>query len=125
FVPWYKTEHHHVGLGLFTPHDVHYGLAAAKREQRAQVLADAFARHPERFPNGRPQPKAVPTEVWINPPAKPAAIVEAGNTMTAESEAVSSRDPGQLWRPFSTASRPSTRISYPRTAAWPLLSKLT
>ena len=94
FFPWYNTEHHHVGLGLFTPHDVHYGLAAAKREQRAQVLADAFARHPERFPNGRPQPKAVPTEVWINPPAKPAAIVEAGNTMTAESEAVSSRDPG-------------------------------
>jgi putative transposase len=67
---WYNTEHHHVGLGLFTPHDVHYGLAAVKREQRARVLAEAFARNPERFPNGLPQPKAVPSAVWINPPAK-------------------------------------------------------
>jgi len=54
FFPWYNTEHHHVGLGLFTPHDVHYGLAEAKRDQRAVVLAEAFARNPERFPNGRP-----------------------------------------------------------------------
>ncbi len=69
FFPWYNTEHHHVGLGLFTPHDVHYGLAEAKRKRRAEVLAAAFARHPERFAQGRPVPKAVPTAVWINPPA--------------------------------------------------------
>jgi putative transposase len=69
FFPWYNTEHHHVGLGLFTPHDVHYGLAAAKREQRTRVLAGAFARHPERFPNGSPVPRPLPTAVWINPPA--------------------------------------------------------
>jgi len=68
FFPWYNTEHHHVGLGLFTPHDVHYGLAAAKREQRALVLAAAFAKHPERFPNGRPSPRPLPTATWINPP---------------------------------------------------------
>ena len=71
FFPWYNTEHHHVGLGLFTPHDVHYGLAASKHEQRARVLTQAFAQHPERFPQGRPEPKALPTAVWINPPAKP------------------------------------------------------
>src|SRR3989454_6860793 len=29
FFPWYNTEHRHTGLGLLTPHDVHYGLAAA------------------------------------------------------------------------------------------------
>lgn len=34
FFPWYNTEHHHVGLGLFTRHNVHYGLATTKREQR-------------------------------------------------------------------------------------------
>lgn len=68
FFPWYNTEHHHVGLGLFTPHDVHYGLAAAKREQRALVLAEAFAKNPERFPNGRPAPRPLPTAAWINPP---------------------------------------------------------
>jgi putative transposase len=94
FFPWYNTEHHHVGLGLFTPHDVHYGLAAAKRERRALVLADAFARHPERFPNGQPQPKTLPTEVWINPPTNGADASAVENTMTLESRAVAIVDPG-------------------------------
>ena len=94
FFPWYNTEHHHVGLGLFTPHDVHYGLAAAKREQRARVLADAYARHPERFPNGQPQPKQVPTAVWINPPANDVDRSRAENTMTRASREVSTVDPG-------------------------------
>ena len=94
FFPWYNTEHHHVGLGLFTPHDVHHGLAAVKREQRALVLAEAFARHPERFPNGQPQPKAVPTGVWINPPARGVGIAAGENTMTPESREVAIVDPG-------------------------------
>ena len=94
FFPWYNTEHHHVGLGLFTPHDVHYGLAAAKREQRARVLTDAFARHPERFPNGPPQPKAVPTEVWINPPLDCANFSAGENTMTPRSREIAIVDPG-------------------------------
>jgi len=94
FFPWYNTEHHHVGLGLFTPHDVHHGLAAAKREQRALVLAEAFARHPERFPNGQPQPKAVPTGVWINPPARGVGISAGENTVTPKSREVAIVDPG-------------------------------
>lgn len=65
---WYNHEHHHAGLGLLTPADVHGGRAAAKTAQRAQVLAAAYAQHPERFPRGLPQPPAVPTEVWINKP---------------------------------------------------------
>jgi putative transposase len=85
FFPWYNTEHHHVGLGLFTPHDVHYGLAAAKREQRARVLTEAFARHPERFPNGSPVPRPLPTAVWINPPKAQSVGDQAENTMTLES----------------------------------------
>ncbi len=94
FFPWYNTEHHHVGLGLFTPHDVHYGLAEAKRAQRARVLAEAFARNPERFPNGMPQPKAVPTEVWINPPVDRAKVSAGENTMTRKSSEVTIVDPG-------------------------------
>lgn len=31
FFPWYNTEHHHRGLGLLTPHDVHFGLAEQAR----------------------------------------------------------------------------------------------
>lgn len=94
FFPWYNTEHHHVGLGLFTPHDVHYGFAAAKREQRARVLAEAFAQHPERFPNGRPVPRPLPTAVWINPPVKLVAASRSENTMTQESRPVVGCDPG-------------------------------
>jgi putative transposase len=94
FFPWYNTEHHHVGLGLFTPHDVHYGLAAAKRERRAEVLAAAFTRHPERFPNGRPHPQALPTAVWINPPAMSAGRSAVENHVTRESREVAIADPG-------------------------------
>ncbi len=68
FFPWYNTEHRHSGLGLLTPHDVHYGLAEKRVEARARVLAAAFAAHPERFVAGRPRPPALPTEVWINKP---------------------------------------------------------
>ena len=93
FFPWYNTEHHHVGLGLFTPHDVHYGLAEAKRAQRARVLAEAFARNPERFPNGRPQPKAVPSAVWINPPVNDVDRSRAENPMTQESREIAIVDP--------------------------------
>jgi len=71
FFPWYNCEHHHVGLGLLTPHDVHYGLAASRHAERALVLAAAQARHPERFPRGTPRPPPLPTEVWINKPTPP------------------------------------------------------
>ena len=48
----YNTEHRHSALGLMTPHDLHEGLAAAKWQQRAQVLRAAYETHPERFPRG-------------------------------------------------------------------------
>lgn len=69
FFPWYNTAHRHTGLGLLTPHDVHYGLADARVAARAETLAAAHAAHPERFPRGVPQPPARPKAVWINPPA--------------------------------------------------------
>lgn len=68
FFPWYNTEHHHVSLGLLTPHDVHHGLAAERIEARAAVLAAAYAARPERFPAGAPRPQSTPTAVWINSP---------------------------------------------------------
>src|SRR5438876_1107943 len=79
FLSWYNTEHHHSGLGLLTPHDVHFGLAAQRVAERAAVLTAAYAAHPERFPAGRPMPAAAPTEVWINPP-KPRALEEVALT---------------------------------------------
>lgn len=68
FFPWYNTEHRHSGLGMLTPHEMHYGLGEQRVEARARVLAAAFTAHPERFVAGPPRPPAVPTEVWINKP---------------------------------------------------------
>ena len=73
---WYHHQHRHSALGWMTPADVHYGRAEAVRSQRAQVLAAAYAAHPERFVRKPPAPPALPTVVWINPPvtANPVAV---------------------------------------------------
>ena len=68
FFGWYNLEHHHSGLGLLTPHDVHHGLAFKRLAARAVTLADAWRAHPERFPRGLPLPPALPAEAWINRP---------------------------------------------------------
>ena len=73
FFPWYNTEHHHSGIGLLTPEDVHLGRAASRVAARADALVAAYAAHPERFVRGVPQPAAAPTAVWINPPKSPPA----------------------------------------------------
>lgn len=68
FFPWYNTEHHHSGIALYTPHDVHYGLVARRATERANALHSAFQAHPERFPHGVPRPPQLQAAVWINPP---------------------------------------------------------
>jgi len=60
--------HHHSGLGLLTPADMHHGVAEQRIAARATVLAAAYAAHRERFPAGLPQPPTRPVEVWINRP---------------------------------------------------------
>ena len=71
FFHWYNTAHHHTGIGLLTPHDVHYGLAPARVIQRSATLTAAYVAHPERFSRGIPRPPRVPTAVWINRPTPP------------------------------------------------------
>jgi putative transposase len=68
FFHWYNHKHHHTGLGLLTPADVHAGRAEAIRQKRQAVLQRAFDAHPERFVNGVPQPDELPQAAWINPP---------------------------------------------------------
>ena len=76
FVQWYNHEHRHSGIGLHSPADVHYGLAAAKATDRLATLTVARAANPERFSNSNP-PKILelPDSAWINPPlpVQPAA----------------------------------------------------
>jgi putative transposase len=68
FFAWYNTEHRHSGIGYMTPGSVHYGHAQALRNVRQAVLDVAFLASPIRFKGGRPQPTALPTAAWINPP---------------------------------------------------------
>jgi hypothetical protein len=84
FFAWYNTEHHHSGLGLLTPSDVHHGLAEQRVAARATVLAAAYAAHPERFPGGLPQPPELPVEVWINPPKPPGRTQASARTQPSD-----------------------------------------
>lgn len=68
FFEWYNTQHHHSGIGLHTPHSVHYGLAQAINDARRVTLSEAHSVHPERFVGKPPEPPALPGAVWINPP---------------------------------------------------------
>jgi putative transposase len=68
FFDWYNYQHHHTGLGLMTPAAVHFGLAQDLFQERQRVLQRAYTAHPERFVKGPPQPPALPSAVWINPP---------------------------------------------------------
>jgi putative transposase len=65
---WYNQEHHHTGLKLLTPADVHYGRAESVLAERHAVLQTAYAAHPERFVKGVPVRQELPDAVWINPP---------------------------------------------------------
>jgi putative transposase len=85
FFRWYNDDHRHSGLGFLTPAVVHFGEAGHVRAGRQHVLAVAFAHHPERFVNGRPQPPDLPTAVWINPPVKKPTAHDAPGTTTGTS----------------------------------------
>ncbi len=60
--------YHHLGIGLMTPDQVHYGQADAVHAARQNTLDDAFQTNPQRFVNKAPEPPQKPTAVWINPP---------------------------------------------------------
>jgi len=68
FFAWYNTVHCHSGIGYMAPHSVHYGHAQSMRITRQVTLDIAFLAHPNRFKSKNPQPPALPTAAWINPP---------------------------------------------------------
>jgi putative transposase len=71
FFRWYNLEHHHSGIALLTPADVHFGRAEQITAARAVVLDGAYAVHPERFVRKPPAPPRLPQAVWINQPVDP------------------------------------------------------
>jgi transposase InsO family protein len=68
FFDWYNQDHHHAGIGLMTPNQVHYGQADQVYAARQVTLDTAFRQNPERFVNSAPKPTSKPTAAWINPP---------------------------------------------------------
>ncbi|UQB43366.1 IS3 family transposase [Thiomicrospira microaerophila] len=67
YVSWYNHQHHHSSLAGFTPYQVFSGDYKQIATIRQQALDDAFAKHPQRFSQGRPLVKLTPAEVFINP----------------------------------------------------------
>lgn len=84
FFPWYNNQHRHLGLGLHTPADVHYGRAGTVRAARAEVLAAAYANHPERFFSKPPAPPKLPAAAWINRPQPQPAPAPGATIVTGE-----------------------------------------
>jgi putative transposase len=76
FFDWYNNAHHHTGIGLLTPADVHYGRAEQVLQARQQVLHAAYEKNPERFVKGLPILRPLPTAVWINAPKQPVGLSE-------------------------------------------------
>ena len=67
YAEWYNTEHHHSGLGGFTPEQVFTGEHRDLAATRQQALDAQYAAHPERFVQGRPKAAMPPEVVTINP----------------------------------------------------------
>ena len=70
FTDWYNHAHHHSGIGLHTPADVHHRRVADVVQVRSAALQQAREAHPERFASGTGAPKILdlPTSAWINRP---------------------------------------------------------
>jgi putative transposase len=58
FFSWYNTEHRHSGIAWHTPHNIHHGHSETVQAIRADVLAAAYTRTPQRFVRAHPQPAA-------------------------------------------------------------------
>ncbi len=75
FFDWYNQDHHHSGIGLMTPDQVHYGQIDAVHAARQVTLDLAFSANPERFVKKPPVPPNKPTATWINPPTPKSRLV--------------------------------------------------
>ena len=68
FFTYCNKEHHHSGIGLVTPEQLHYGIASGVYEQRRKTLEKAYLENPSRFKGNIPLPPALPAAAWINKP---------------------------------------------------------
>lgn len=66
YFDWYNNEHHHSGLGGFTPRQVYTGEYRTVAKERQRAMDHYYAQHPERFVHGRPRVAMPPEVVHIN-----------------------------------------------------------
>jgi putative transposase len=69
YAPWYNQQHHHSGIALFTPAQVHDGTWEHIWHQRDHTQQAYYNTHPERFRKPPTTPTPNPT-VGINLPTK-------------------------------------------------------
>lgn len=74
YFDWYNFEHHHSGLGGYTPEQVFTGRYRELAVIRQQALDERYEAHPERFVKGRPVASQPPAKVAINPITEQQAI---------------------------------------------------
>lgn len=65
---WYNYEHHHSGIMMLTPAQVHLSQADQMLAKRHALRMAAYEANPLRFISGPPSRQQLPAEVWINPP---------------------------------------------------------
>lgn len=68
FFQWYNHEHHHSGIDLLTPFQVHYGEAYEIASTRNKLMEKVYRENPQRFVQRKLKQYSVPEKVWINPP---------------------------------------------------------
>lgn len=68
FFPWYNNEHHHSGIAMLTPSELHHGRGRDVLTARHATMQRAFAANPRRFHGQEPKLQELPKEVWINRP---------------------------------------------------------
>ena len=81
FFPWYNDEHHHSGIAMLTPSEVHYGRGHDVLIARHATMMHAFVANPRRFNGHVPKLQELPREVWINRPIQEAVRQEISNVV--------------------------------------------
>jgi len=125
FFGWHNDEHHHSGLALFTPADVFLGRFPVVHAARQDALDAAYARHPERFPNGPPKAALPPAQVHINPlEASTVSVVQAkppGAPARVNAPAIDDAKPKPRTQkaPHAAAKTPRREAPATETAALP------
>ena len=105
FFRWYNHEHRHSGIGLMTPAAVHYGQAQELYHQRAVVLAEAYARSPERFVRRVTRPTRA-ADRRLDQQAR----YEGGRSLNSTTKRLTGLD--RLRWPCRLAHRPGVRIAH-------------